>query len=170
MVDTLATHTAIAVRKERAMPKHILVINDTAEILQLFREILHGEAGYEVTISSFQPEVMTEILEIKPDLIISDHVFGEEKIGWQFIQKLKMVRETAHIPVIVCSGAVKEVKEMEGYLTAKNIGILYKPFDVDELLDLVERKLEEGEDPATHTSTPDAGVTNKNNPANNRGD
>jgi len=170
MTTTSTSNAAVAARKEKAMPKHILVINDTAEILELFREILHGEAGYEVTISSFQPEIMTEILAAKPDLIISDHVFGEEKIGWQFIQKLKMVRETAHIPVIVCSGAVKELKEMEGYLTAKNIGILFKPFDVDELLDLVERKLEDTEDPQTHTSTPDEGVTNKNNPANNRGD
>ena len=170
MPDTLATHSAVTARKEKTMPKHILVINDTAEILELFREILHGEAGYEVTISSFQPEIMTEILASKPDLIISDHVFGEEKIGWQFIQKLKMVRETADIPVIVCSGAVKELKEMEGYLTAKNIGILFKPFDVDELLDLVERKLLDADDPATHTSTPGEGITNKNNPANNRGD
>ena len=81
------------------------------------------------------------VKEIKPDLIISDHVFGEEKMGWQFIQRLKMDRETADIPLIVCSGAIKELKEMEGYLMSKDIGVLYKPFDVDELINLVEAKL-----------------------------
>ena len=128
------------------MPKRIMVINDTQEILELFREILHVEAGYEVHLYSYEPQMLNHVKKVRPDLIISDHVFGEEKIGWQFIQRLKMDRETAQIPVIVCSGAVKELKEMEGYLTQKNIGVLYKPFDVDELLNLVEIKLREGEE------------------------
>jgi DNA-binding NtrC family response regulator len=128
------------------MAKHIMVINDTEEILELFYEILHGEAGHEVTLCSFEPQMLEHVKEVKPNLIVSDHVFGEEKIGWQFIQRLKMDRATADIPVIVCSAAIKELKEMEGYLTQKNIGVLYKPFDIDELLNLVERKLEEMED------------------------
>jgi DNA-binding response OmpR family regulator len=131
-------------------PKHIFVINDTQEILELFREILAAEAGYEVTLSSFEPQMLEHIKEVNPDLIISDHVFGEEKIGWQFIQRLKMDRDTAKIPVIVCSGAIRELKEMEGYLMSKNIGVLYKPFDIDDLLNLVQAKLQEAEDPRTH--------------------
>lgn len=131
-------------------PKHILVVNDTQEILELFMAILHEEAGYDVTVSSYQPQMLEYVKTLKPDLIISDHVFGEEKIGWQFMQRLKMDRETMHIPVIVCSGAVRELKEMEGYLMSKNIGVLFKPFDVDELLLMVQRKLKESEDPHVH--------------------
>jgi hypothetical protein len=44
----------------------------------------------------------------------------------------------------VCSGAIKELKEIEGYLAQKNVGVLYKPFDIDELLRLVDTKLNEG--------------------------
>lgn len=124
------------------MPKRILVVNDTQEILELFHEILHVEGGYEVELCSIAPQIVNVVQEVSPDLIISDHVFGEEKTGWQFIQRLKMNRETAEIPIIVCSGAVKELKEMEGYLVSKNIGVLYKPFDVDDLLTLVRQKLE----------------------------
>jgi len=123
------------------MPKHILVVNDTQEILELFQAILEEEAGYEVTLTSIKPQMLELVKEIKPDLIISDHVFGDEKVGWQFIQRLKMDRETAGIPIIVCSGAIKELREMEGYLMSKDIGVLYKPFDVDELIQLVETKL-----------------------------
>ena len=130
------------------MPKRIMVINDTEEILELFREILQEEAGYEVILTSFKPHMLEMVKEVKPDLIISDHVFGEEKVGWQFLQRLKMDRETASIPVIVCSGAIRELREMEGYLVSKGIGVLYKPFDVDELLDLVRQKLEELEHPS----------------------
>jgi CheY-like chemotaxis protein len=132
------------------MPKRIMVINDTEEILELFREILQEEAGYEVVLTSFKPHMLEMVKEVKPDLIISDHVFGEEKVGWQFLQRLKMDRETASIPVIVCSGAIRELREMEGYLVSKGIGVLYKPFDVDELLNLVKQKLEEQENSAIH--------------------
>ena len=124
------------------MPKRILVVNDTQEILELFHEILHVEGGYEVELCSVAPSIIDTVRDVNPDLVISDHVFGEEKIGWQFIQRLKMNRETADIPIIVCSGAIKELKEMEGYLVSKNIGVLYKPFDVDDLLNLVQTKLE----------------------------
>src|ERR1700757_87177 len=101
------------------LPKHILVVNDTQEILELFQAILEEEAGYKVTLTSIKPQMLEMVKEIRPDLIISDHVFGDEKIGWQFIQRLKMDRETADIPIIVCSGAIKELREMEGYLTSK---------------------------------------------------
>jgi CheY-like chemotaxis protein len=121
--------------------RRILVINDTQEILELFKLILEEEGGHEVILDSYRPQMMEVIKECDPDLIISDHVFGEEKIGWQLVQRLKMDRKTATIPMIVCSGAVHELKEMEGHLMAKGIGVLYKPFDVDELLELVNSKL-----------------------------
>lgn len=124
------------------MPKCIIVINDTQEILELFYQILHEEAGHEVILSSYQPQMLDKIKEVTPDLIVTDFVFGEEKIGWQFVQRLKMDRATANIPVIICSGAIKELKEIEGYLTSKNIGVVYKPFDIDDLLSEVARKLE----------------------------
>ena len=123
-------------------PTHILVINDTQEILELFSVILHDELGFEVTLDSYRPHILDDIKELKPDLIISDHVFGEEKIGWQLLQSLKMDRATASIPLIICSAAIKDLKEIEGHLAARDVGVLYKPFDVDELISLVNKKLQ----------------------------
>ncbi len=137
--------------KGQGKVRHIMVVNDTEEILELFQQILCEEAGYEVTLTSFQPQMIEFVKEIKPDLIISDHIFGHEQAGWQFVQALKMDRETMTIPVIVCSGAISELKGNEGYLVSKHIGVLYKPFDVDELLHMVARKLEEEDDPGVNT-------------------
>jgi len=125
----------------------IIVINDTQEILELFRAILEEEMGHEVILDSYKPHMLDVIKEILPDLIISDHVFGEEKIGFQLLQRLKMDRATARIPTIICSAAVKDLKEIEGYLMSKNVGVLYKPFEVDDLISLVNRKLAEISDP-----------------------
>jgi CheY-like chemotaxis protein len=132
------------------MPKHVLVINDTEEILELFSIILHDEMGFEVTLDSYRPRMVEAIKEMKPDLIISDHVFGEEKVGWQLLQALKMDRSTSSIPLIICSAAIKDLKEIEGHLTARDVGVLYKPFDVDELISLVNKKLADAADPNLH--------------------
>lgn len=122
------------------MAPRIMVINDTQEILDLFREILSDE-GYEVLLYSYSIQDMNEIERLNPDLIVLDHVIGGEAVGWQMLQKLKMRRSTADIPVVVCTAAVKAVQEMEGYLKAKGVGLVLKPFDIEELLQAVQQAL-----------------------------
>ena len=124
--------------------KHILVINDTQEILELFRELLEEE-GYRVTLYSFAIMDMSEVERVAPDLIILDYVFGGERQGWQMLQKLKMRRTTATIPVIVCTAATREVRDIEGYLQAQNISLVAKPFDIEQLFLVVKMALEHSE-------------------------
>jgi DNA-binding response OmpR family regulator len=122
------------------MATRIMVVDDTQEILELFREILTDE-GYEVLLYSYGVQNMSEIERAKPDLIILDLLIGGEAVGWQMLQKLKMRRSTADIPIVMCTAAVKAVQEMEGYLKAKGVGLVLKPFDIDELLQAVEQAL-----------------------------
>ena len=112
---------------------HILVINDTQEILDLFREILQDE-GYRVSLYSYAFKDIKEIQSLKPDLVIIDFIIGGEAHGWQMLQKMKMNRDTAKIPIIACTAAVQLVKELEGHLTSKNVRIVLKPFDIDDLI------------------------------------
>lgn len=119
----------------------ILVINDTQEILEMFRMLLEDE-GYEVILSSFPMQKIQEIEEINPQLIILDFIFGERKLGWQMLQLLKMQRSTAKIPIIICTAAESAVRDQEGYLVSQGIQIVYKPFDIDVLLLAIKRALE----------------------------
>ena len=127
------------------MAARILVVNDTQEILELFRMILEGEGGYEVILSGFPIQEIEDIEQIKPDLIILDLVFGSEKTGMQMLQMLKMKRSTASIPVIICTAALDLVREQEGYLNAQGVHLIYKPFDIDHLMTSVKRLLESHE-------------------------
>lgn len=122
------------------MPTHVMVIDDNQEILNLFEEIL-TEEGYSVSLYSFAVHDMAEVERINPDLIILDYLIGGEELGWQFLQKLKMRRSTADIPVVVCTAAVKAVQEMEGYLKSKGVAVVLKPFDIDDLLIAVRQAL-----------------------------
>ena len=115
------------------MAARILVVNDTQEILELFRMILEGEMGHEVILSGFPLQDVDEIERIKPDLIILDLVFEDEKTGIQMLQMLKMKRSTAAIPVLICTAAINSVREQEGYFVSQGVHVLYKPFDIEQL-------------------------------------
>lgn len=119
----------------------ILVINDTQEILELFQDLLEGE-GYEVIISSFAPKTVYEIGSLQPDLVILDLVFGSERIGWQLLQQMRMYRPTARIPIIVCTAAREDVREMEPQLVSHGAFLVLKPFDIDEIILIVRQALE----------------------------
>ena len=118
----------------------ILVINDTQELLDMFRLLLEAE-DYEVVLSGMPILKVSEVVAIRPDLIVLDILFGDRKIGWQVLQMLKMQRSTAQIPVVVCTAALREVQEQEGYLISQNVRVLYKPFDIDTLLTLISHAL-----------------------------
>src|SRR3954471_11187086 len=126
-----------------ATGKHILVVNDTQEILDLFRMILEEE-GYRVTALGFAVEDLRKIIDIAPDLVVLDLVFDREYIGWQTLQKMKMHLDTEKIPVLVCTAEIRKAQEIQGYLTEKGVGLLLKPFDIDELLSQVTRLLSDG--------------------------
>jgi DNA-binding response OmpR family regulator len=123
------------------MATRIMVINDTQEILELFREILTDE-GYEVVLYSYTIQELEEIERVKPDLIILDYIMGHEESGWQLLQKLKMRRSTESIPVVVCSAAKNLIEQIQGNLTSMGVGVVLKPFNIDELLLVVKHTLD----------------------------
>ena len=123
------------------MKSRILVVNDTQEILELFRMLLEEEEGYDVVLSGFPIQQVKDIEHIKPDLIILDLVLGDEKTGMQMLQMLKMQRSTAAIPVLVCTAALQIVREQEGYLVSQGVHVVYKPFEIDDLMANVKQLL-----------------------------
>jgi len=119
---------------------HILVLDDSQEILDLFRAILE-EAGYRVTLFNTAMKDVSHITAAAPDLVILDLVFGREFLGWRVLQTMKATREAAAIPVIICTADMRQTQEAQEYLKEKQVGVLLKPFDIDELLLLVTRQL-----------------------------
>jgi DNA-binding response OmpR family regulator len=148
-VQTLATITqekqtmastvagSITNGQESVTKTHIVVVNDTQEILELFREILEEE-GYKVSLYSFAFNDINEIVKLDPDLVILDLMIGGESVGWQLLQKMKMDRRTAKLPIVVCTAALQLMQEIEGHLRAKGVGVILKPFDIDELVQQVQ--------------------------------
>lgn len=118
--------------------KKILVVNDTQEILDLFRDILEDE-GYDVSLYSYAFDDLVEVKRVNPDLILLDLIIDHEAHGWQLLQKLRMDRQTMTTPIIVCTAAIHLVRNLEGHLKEKGVGIVLKPFDIDDLVRAVNR-------------------------------
>lgn len=127
-----------ATSRERPL---VLVVNDTQEILELFREILEEE-GFAVELTSYGIDEVAAVEDVAPDLVILDFIINGEEQGWQLLQKLRMNRATQALPIIVCTGAVRLAQELQGQLTAKNVGLVLKPFDIDDLIAEVNRVME----------------------------
>ena len=128
------------------MAKQIMVFNDAAEILELFNLLL-AEEGYKVSLHSYSTRDIDQVKKVMPDLIISDHLTSDEKQGWQFLQKLKMTHQTAKIPLIICTTDMKVVKDAEGRFAEKGVLLLPKPFDIEELLQMVEDLIGKAHEP-----------------------
>jgi CheY-like chemotaxis protein len=125
--------------------RHILVVNDTVSILELFTVLLEDE-GYRVSTDGFSVELsamLARIREMQPDLVVLDLVIMEEGKGWQMLQLLRMDRETRDIPVIVCTAASRLVDELQTHLDTMKVSVVLKPFDIDHLLTVVSKCLAE---------------------------
>lgn len=119
--------------------KRVLIVNDTQEILELFDEILR-QMGFEVVLMSFAPRELEQVRNTEADIIILDFIFGQRGLeGWQLLQKIRMDPTLETVPVIVCSAALLEVKEQEGYLTEQGVLVVLKPFTVSQLEEALRR-------------------------------
>ena len=114
---------------------HVLVINDTQEILDLMQELLEDE-GYRVTTSL----ALLDIARVKahaPDIIIQDLLFeGTQEEGWKFLTLVRLDPELARVPVVLCTAAVRTVNEpeMAEQLNRKGVRVVLKPFTIEDLL------------------------------------
>jgi CheY-like chemotaxis protein len=121
--------------------RRILVINDDPAVLQLFQELL-TEEGYDVLLDIFArqtSELLETVRATQPDLVIMDFIIGGEASGWQLLQAARMDRSTRHIPIIVCTAAVRQVTELSTHLDAMGVHVVTKPFDIDYLIGIIDK-------------------------------
>jgi CheY-like chemotaxis protein len=112
---------------------HILVSNHAPEILALLRELL-AEEGYRVTARPRSSLTLDTIVGLNPDLIVIDYMWPQSDNEWTLLNLLRIDRRTRSIPVILCTSAVRHVREMEEHLRSLGIRVVYKPFNIDELV------------------------------------
>lgn len=114
----------------------ILIVDDQPGILSLLKEILEID-GYEIVTAHTGQEALEVIRKHAFHLIFLDY-WIPVKNGMEVVQQLE--KEKSLIPIVMMSGLPEKVNE-----TIKNysqiVAVLEKPFDVNEVRDLVEKKI-----------------------------
>jgi len=117
---------------------HVLIINDTQEILSLMAELLEDE-GYRVTTWLALLD-MDKVKALAPDVVVQDLLFeGMQETGWKFLQLMRLDPELARIPLILCTAAVRTINEpeMAEQLDRLGVSVVLKPFLIEDLLSAI---------------------------------
>ena len=118
----------------------ILCVNHAPEILALQKAILEEE-GFKVTTHSHLDKDLDAIVELAPDVIILDYMWRQSDNNWVLLNLLTMDRRARRIPIVLCTGAMTAVRELEEQLENMGIRVVFKPFDVDHLIRVVNEAL-----------------------------
>jgi CheY-like chemotaxis protein len=128
--------------------KQILVVDDKNELLHLMRRVLEDEE-YQVYILQDGKDAFTQVKAQLPDLLILDLRLGDIS-GQDILKQLKNDPVVAEIPVIVYTAAVLEAEEVTRLIEGRpdhyqGVHVVQKPFELESLLALVKKALQEPE-------------------------
>jgi CheY-like chemotaxis protein len=112
----------------------VLVVEDEAPIRDMLQEVL-DLAGYAVEVVSEGRLALQRAHEILPDLVLSDLMLPGLS-GRMLASQLQAAPRTAQIPIVLISAAYQP--QPEDCFAA----VLDKPFDLDTLLQTLERLLD----------------------------
>jgi DNA-binding response OmpR family regulator len=125
----------------------VTVINDSSEFLALMRDLLN-DLGHEMIGHESVKASIDGIVDEKPDLLIIDLRLGDtpqEVSGWELLVLARSHRQLRSVPVILCSADVWELKRRaEDLERVAGVYVRTKPFDIDEMGNLINRLLEAG--------------------------
>jgi CheY-like chemotaxis protein len=115
----------------------VLVVDDDPDILEALSEILEAE-GFEIRRARNGKEALERLSPEPPQLILLDLMMPIMD-GWEFAQRMKQLPDVSHLPIIVLS-ADRNVSNKATGIGA--VGYLAKPFELNDLLDMVRRALD----------------------------
>ena len=120
----------------------VLVVDDDDVIRQLITVNLELE-GFDVVTAIDGQDALDKVKDADVSVVTLD-VMMPRVDGWEAASRLRNDPETAHIKVVLLSARAQEADLQRG----EKIGVdayLTKPFDPDELIDIVRRLAREAE-------------------------
>ena len=121
------------------MKKHILSIDDEADIRELLQEVLTMK-GYRVSTAATIDEGRRLVREDRPDLIISDFQL-EDADGFVLIEEVK--KSWPELPVMLLTGAAFDPEVVRDTIRKKVNSYLDKTVSLDTILNEIHRLLGE---------------------------
>jgi len=135
--------------------KHILVIEDDPDIVELLRYNLERES-YRVTSAVTGSEGLAELQRERPDLVILDLMLPEVS-GFEVCRRLRKDSATENLPVIMLTARSEEADVIAGIELGAD-DYIKKPFSPRELVARVGAVLRRAGHPETPAPLPEDGT------------
>jgi CheY-like chemotaxis protein len=123
------------------MPHQLIVIADDNKALATLLYPILEEEGYHVFACHSGAAAYQMIAQLHPDLAILDMQMERPLSGLEVLQRLRNDTALSSIPVIIYTADTHSLQRVYHKLAAHNCYLLEKPFDLNVLLDMIERAI-----------------------------
>ncbi len=120
-------------------PKTVVCIEDEPGVIELIRLILEPR-GLRIVGAENGPDGLSAISNFRPTLVLLDLMLPGMD-GWEVYRRMKADEAMKKIPVIVVTAKVANIDEMLARYIAKVDDYIKKPFALQELVEKVDRVL-----------------------------
>lgn len=112
--------------------QRITVIDDSPEILDVLGDALRRH-DVEVTLLGARTTI-DQIAASQPDVLMVDLRLGTDHLpGWEIIRNVHAHPSLRDVPIVVCSGALDQMRGYGGATAGPRTHLLPKPFSLDDL-------------------------------------
>ncbi|NIO15954.1 MAG: response regulator [Deltaproteobacteria bacterium] len=132
------------------MKAKILIAEDSLTIQRVF-ELAFLRSGYQVTYIDRGEDLKGMARELNPELIICDLTLPDVD-GYEAVSELKKEQSLSSIPIILLAGSIEPFDE-DLFRSSGADGVIFKPFDSQELLDKVGELLRDKVEAAEEEKT-----------------
>ena len=123
------------------MPKRVMILEDDADLRDVLEDVV-STAGHEVLYSGSDADVLERVKAAVPDLVFLDLRLGGALRGEDVYAALRADARTKNLPIVICtvhreqsvSRKLGDKKQPDD----KNLHALYKPFHVEQALQLLK--------------------------------
>lgn len=120
----------------------ILVVDDEASVLMTYRLILEQQ-GYDVAACATSVDALQALYRQDFDLVLCDYSLEEQHTGFEVIAEAR--RRRADLPAALLTGYA--TKETADEASRQNIGIMFKPIEIEEFLATTSKMLRRDHEP-----------------------
>src|SRR3954452_4548505 len=105
---------------------HLIVLDDDPSVGLFVHDALQ-EDGWTVTVCEDRDTFDCAVSEASPDVVLLDLHLTRQGDGWNVLNELKARRDTARVPVIMCSGDRYTLQDHSTMLDGLAAAVLVKP-------------------------------------------
>ncbi len=117
----------------------VLIIDDEMDVRTMLDKSLTAK-GYSVITAYNGNQGLVLAKSQQPDLIILDRVLGD-MLGEEVAANLRKDPRTTDIPILYISALFSKTDEIEKKRLFGGYPMLAKPYDIDELADMIEKAI-----------------------------